>query len=59
MGNKTAGMIQEASKLQIRGKSAISDAPDQSTKTNVTLSEADFEVQLKASRDVRWLLCMV
>ncbi|KAG6538092.1 uncharacterized protein LOC122011508 [Zingiber officinale] len=52
MGNKTAGMIQEASKLQIRGKSAISDAPDQSTKTNVTLSEADFEVQLKASRDI-------
>ncbi|KAG6533773.1 hypothetical protein ZIOFF_007648 [Zingiber officinale] len=52
MGNKTAGVIQETSKLQIRGKPAISDAPDQSTKTNVTLSEADYEVQLKASRDI-------
>ncbi|CAH8306551.1 unnamed protein product [Eruca vesicaria subsp. sativa] len=46
---RTAGIIQETRK-KIKKKPSLSRHPE---------IQADLEIQLKASRDVRWLLCII
>ncbi|KAE8700799.1 hypothetical protein F3Y22_tig00110556pilonHSYRG00774 [Hibiscus syriacus] len=61
--NRTAGIIQETRK-HIRKKPSGSMAPNHTAKQPQMLhqartsSQADLEIQLKASRDVRWPLCV-
>lgn len=58
MENKTADIIQETRKLHVKKKSGI--IPDQTQTSNKQfqppqpLLQTDVEIQLKASRDVRW-----
>lgn len=58
----TADMIQETGKLQIRRKPGVSDTTFQftepSTPTNMHHNQVGYEVQAKASGDVRWQLCI-
>jgi hypothetical protein len=59
--NKTADIIQETRKLQIRRKGP--DAYNQSPGANSSWMQQqtqplNHENQLKASRDVRWQLCI-
>ena len=62
MENRTADIIQETRKLQIRRKASGSSAQDQSTDTlapnTFSQIQTDQETQLKASRDVKWQLCI-
>ncbi|KAE8655297.1 beta-carotene hydroxylase [Hibiscus syriacus] len=61
--NRTAGIIQETRK-HIRKKHSGSMAPNHAAKQPQmqhqarTSLQADLEIQLKASRDVRWPLCV-
>lgn len=63
MENRTAGIIQETRK-HIRKKPSGSAAQNQPAKQPQMQQQvrtpvvADQEIQLKASRDVRWLLCV-
>lgn len=50
---RTVNLIQETRK-QIRKKPSSSDAHNQTQQQRL----ADLELQLKASRDVRWQLCI-
>lgn len=52
MENRTAGIIQETRK-KIKKKPSLTRNPQ-----NPEI-QADLEIQLKASRDVRWLLCII
>ena len=68
MENRTADIIQETKKLQIRKKDS-SSIPQNNASMSGThqqpllrahmqpQTQADLETQLKASRDVRWQLC--
>lgn len=56
MENRTADIIQETRKLQIRRKGNGSGA--QNLATDFPQMQADHETQLKASRDVRWQMCI-
>lgn len=68
--NRTADIIQETRKLQLRKKGGLSEAQNQSSSNyNVRQHpqmqtrmqpqmETDLEIQLKASRDVRLQLCI-
>lgn len=67
--NRTAGIIQETRKLQMRRKGSNMGYQNQTdfssslqrqptTRTHgQSQVQADLEIQLKASRDVRWQLC--
>jgi len=62
--NQTADIIQETWKLQIRKQGSSSERQKQMLNIGVrqrppmqTQVHADLEIQLKASRDVRWQLC--
>lgn len=67
MENKTADIIQETRKLQIRRKGADPNAQNQVSGVNSSWqqygmqsthqNQTNHETQLKASRDVRWQLC--
>lgn len=63
MENRTAGIIQETRK-HIKKKSSGSVAQNEYAKQPQmqqqvrTTVQADQEIQLKASRDVRWLFCV-
>ena len=54
--NRTADIIQETRKLQIRRKGSGSSA--QNLAADLPQMQADHETQLKASRDVRWQMCI-
>lgn len=60
--NKTADIIHETRKLNIRRKGAGSttqgEAPQRFTQRNLPQNPLDYETQLKASRDVRWPICV-
>lgn len=62
--NKTADIIQETRKLQIKRRGNNSEAPNQFPNVNNSWQDptqpqiqTNHETQLKASRDVRWQLC--
>lgn len=63
--NKTADIIQETRKLQIKRRGDNSEAPNQAPdvnspwlmQTTQLQIQTKHETQLKASRDVRWQLC--
>lgn len=55
MENRTADIIEETRK-QIRKKSGSSDAQKWQPQMH-NQTQTDLELQLKASRDVRWQLC--
>ena len=62
--NKTADIIQETRKLQIKRRGNNSESPIQSPNVNNSWQDptqpniqTNHETQLKASRDVRWQLC--
>lgn len=61
--NKTADIISETRKLNIRRKANNPDAQNQTTRsTNLwqpTQMQTDHETQLKASRDVRCQMCII
>lgn len=52
MENRTAGIIQETRKK-------IKKKPSLTRNQQFPEIQADLEIQLKASRDVRWLLCII
>lgn len=52
MENRTAGIIQETRKK-------IKKKPSLTRNQQIPEIQADLEIQLKASRDVRWLLCII
>lgn len=60
--NKTADIIQETRKLNIRRKGAVSntqgEAGQKLTQRYLSQNPLDHETQLKASRDVRWQICV-
>jgi hypothetical protein len=60
--NKTADIIQETCKLNIRRKGTVSntqgEAAHKLTQRNIPQNLLDHETQLKASRDVRWQICV-
>jgi hypothetical protein len=60
--NKTADIIQETRKLNIRRKGAVSntqgEADHKLTQKYLPQNPLDHETQLKASRDVRWQICV-
>lgn len=56
MENRTADIIQETRK-HIRKKPGNSDSQNQ-VQTTQSQMQTDLELQLKASRDVRWQLCI-
>ena len=61
MENKTADIIQETRKLQIRrkGSEAHNQGPGENTSwMQQPTQPLNHENQLKASRDVRWQLCI-
>lgn len=72
MENRTADIIQETRKLQIRKKGGSSEKQKPMSNVGSTRQvqqplmraevlqqmETDLEIQLKASRDVRWQLCI-
>lgn len=63
--NKTADIIQETRKLQIKRRGDNCEAPNQVPDVNSPWlmqtaqpqNQSKHETQLKASRDVRWQLC--
>lgn len=68
MENRTADIIQETKKLQIRKKDSSSDRQNNASMSGARQqpllgphmqpqAQTDLETQLKASRDVRWQLC--
>lgn len=71
MENRTADIIQETRKLHIKKKSGVPET--QTTSSNVGINkqfqqlrvqtqpqtETDIAIQLKASRDVRFQLCII
>lgn len=52
METRTAGIIQETRKK-------IKKKPSLTRNQQNPEAQADLEIQLKASRDVRWLLCII
>jgi hypothetical protein len=67
--NRTADIIQETRKLQIRKKGSNAGSQNQTDFNSPQQQpilrthgqpqmQADLEIQLKASRDVRWQLCI-
>jgi len=63
MEKRTADIIQETQKLQIRRKSGSFSARNQPTDISASNylypNLNDYETQLKASHDVRWQMCIV
>ena len=60
MENKTADIIQETRKLQIRrkGPETFNQSPGADSSWMQHAQPLNHENQLKASRDVRWQLCI-
>ena len=61
MENRTADIFQETRKLNIRRKGGVpaqNQATDKLAQHNFSHGQADHETQLKASRDVRWQMCI-
>ena len=66
METRTADIIQETRKLQIRKERSNSEKQKQTSNVGGTRQQppmqthmqTDLEIQLKASRDVRWQLCI-
>nr|DAD38565.1 TPA_asm: hypothetical protein HUJ06_012887 [Nelumbo nucifera] len=60
--NKTADIIQETRKINMRRKASGSYAQSPTANASSSLQQpqmqTDLEIQLKASRDVRWQLCI-
>ena len=69
MENRTAGIIQEtrnhirkkpnsaAGQNQVTSRSSMGQQPQMQTNRQQPQKETEQELQLKASRDVRWQLC--
>lgn len=61
--NKTADIIHETRKLNIRRKESGANLESQTaanfTQQNLPRTRTDYETQLKASRDVRWQMCII
>ena len=58
MENRTADIIQETRKLSIRRKGGVPTQNQATAQHNFSHVPADHETQLKASRDVRWQMCI-
>lgn len=62
MENKTANIIHETRKLNIRRKGNAATMQGQAAEKlgqeYIPQIQTDYETQLKASRDVRWLMCI-
>lgn len=56
MENRTAGIVQET-RQHIRKKAGSTEAQNQAQNSQSQM-QTDLELQLKASRDVRWQMCI-
>lgn len=63
MESKTADIIHETRKLNIRRKGNAASVQGQAAENlgqqQMPRIQTDYEVQLKASRDVRWQMCNI